>query len=340
MEMQKRERSEDDRERDAVPCGAAMHLGKVSASTIARMLSFVPELERLRSLLGSTTTDALVARERREVFSVHPELRVIGWAGAMLLATAGGLVLKNNLDRIGPLALASLMGLAAAGCYAFVWWRRRAPSLVEDYVLLLGALLISADVAFIESQFHLLGDAWHRHFLILAVWHAATAYLLRSRVVLSLSIAAVAAWLGVRDEPFGRAREYAMRALACAMLVVTWREAQRRLGAHAEFLPTFEHFAANIAFAGAIALMFDRNLIILGCLLMLALAAIVIAWGVHTRRETFLLYGFLYAVLAIDVLFAKLVNEEALVFFFVVLSIIGAIVALFTIHARVREWRT
>ncbi len=306
------------------------------------MLSYEPELGALRPLLGDTTTNTLLARDRREVFSLHPELRILAWGGAMLLAAAAGLVLKNNLERLGPLTLALLMAVAAAACYAFVWWRRGRGSLVDDYVLLLGALLVSADVAFIESQFHLLGDAWHRHFLILAVVHGVTAYLYRSRLVLSLSIAAVAAWLGVRETPFGNAGDYALRAFACAALLLTWREAHQRLEREPrvrDFAPSFEHFAANIAFAGTIALMFEDGTRVAGCLLALAVAAAVIFWGVRTKREMFVLYAFLYAVLAVDVLFAELVGEEALVFFFIVLSIIGAIVALFAIHARVREWR-
>jgi hypothetical protein len=304
------------------------------------MLSYEPELEALRPLLGDASTNTLVARERREVFSLHPELRILAWGGAMLLAAAAGLVLKNNLERIGPLALSLLMAVAAAACYAFVWWRRAHGAVVDGYVLLLGALLVSADVAFIESQFHLLGNAWHRHFLILAVVHGVTAYLYRSRLVLSLSIAAVAAWLGVRETPFGNAGDYAIRAFACAALLLTWREAHRRFdhSRDRDFAPSFEHFAANIAFAGSIALMFEDRTRIIGCLLALAIAAAVIFWGVRTKREMFVLYAFLYAVLAVDVLFAEIVKEEALVFLFFVLSIIGAIVALFAIHARVREW--
>jgi hypothetical protein len=308
------------------------------------VISYEPELERLRPLLGDTSTNTLIARDRREVFSLHPELRILAWGGAMLLAAAAGLVLKNNLERIGPLALAILMGLAAAACYAFVWWRRARGAVIDDYVLMLGALIVSADVAFIESQFHLLGDAWHRHFLILAIAHGVTAYLYRSRIVLSLSIAAVAAWLGVRETPFSNPNDYAMRAFACAALLLTWRAAHLRFERSRlrDFAPSFEHFAANIAFAGCIALMISsgQDRLVVGCLLALAVAAVVIWWGVRTKRETFVLYAFLYAVLAVDVLFAELVNEEALVFFFIVISIIGAIVALFAIHARVREWDT
>jgi hypothetical protein len=313
------------------------------------MLSYEPELEQLRPLLGDPNTNTLIARERREVFSLHPELRVLSWGGAMLLATAAGLVLKNNLDRLGPLALAVLMGIAAASCYAFVWWRRARASVVHDYVLLLGALLVSADVAFIESQYHLLGNAWHRHFLILAIVHGVAAYLFGSRLVLSLSIVAVTAWLGVREIPFRDGTDYALRALGCAVLLLMWRHAHLRFEPGSgsgtpparptrDFAPTFEHFAANVAFAGTIALMFEDRTCIAGCLLALVVAAAVIFWGIRTRRETFVLYAFLYAVLAIDVLFAELVNEEALVLFFVILSVIGAIVALFAIHSRVREW--
>ncbi len=303
------------------------------------MLSYEPELEELRPLLGDTSTDALIARERREVFSVHPELRIVSWGGAMLLATAAGLVLKNNLERIGPLALALLIGVAAAACYAFVWWRRARASVVHDYVLLLAALLVSADVAFIESQFHLLGNAWHRHFLILAIVHGVTAYLFRSRLVLSLSIVAVTAWLGVRETPFRNGGDYAMRAFACAALLMMWRSAHLRFGAtRGDFAPALEHFAANVAFAGSIALMFEDRTRPAGCLLALIIAAAVTFWGVRTKRETFVLYAFLYAVLAVNVLFAWIVDDEVM-FLFVILSVIGAIVALFAIHARTKEWQ-
>lgn len=305
------------------------------------MLSYESELERLRPLLGQAATDTLLARDRREVFSIHPELRILAWGGAMLLATAAGIVLKNNLDRIGPLALALLMALAAAACYAFVWWRRGKAHLVDDYILLLGALLVSGDVAFIESQFHLLGDAWHRHFLLLAIVHGITAYVFRSRLVLSLSITAIAAWLGVRDTAFGEGSTYSVRAYACALLLLMWRTVHLRYDHNParDFATPLEHFAANLSFAGAIALMFDDHTRFLGCLLALAVAAVVIFWGMRTRREAFVLYAFLYAVLAVDVLFIDLVREETLGFLFLVLSSIGAIVGLIAIHARVKEWR-
>ena len=298
------------------------------------MLSLEPELERLRPLLGNTTADALIARERRDVFSVQPELRILAWGGAMALATAGGIVLKNNYDRIGPIAIAALMGVAAAACYAWVWWRRAKASLVDDYVLLLGALLFSADVAFVESQFHLFGDKWYRHFLIVAMVHAAGAYAYRSRVLLTLSIAALAAWLGVSRQWWdGGGTEYAIRAFMCAAVVLLWRFANRV----AEFTTVFEHFAANLAFGGSLALMFENRWRTAGCVLAIALSMVVITWGVRTRRESFVLYAFLYGFIAVDVLLVDAVNDSGLGMLIVIVSTIAAIPSLLAIHRRLRE---
>jgi len=294
-------------------------------------------LEHELESLAEPRLAALIARERREVFSLQPEVRVAGWAGATLLATAAGIVLKNNLERIGPLALAVMMGIAAAACYAFVWWRRERASIADDYVLLLGALLVSADVAFIETQFHLFGAHWKRHLLLLAVLHGATAYAYRSRMLLSLSIAALAGWLGV--DRAGRPEDLAIPAFLSAACVMAWRELDRRLNRHTSFTTTFDHFAANLAFAGGLALLFENDTRTIGTFLTIALAAVVIAWALRMRRESFALYAVLYAVVAIDVFLIDAAKDDKTGLVIVIASIIGSIAALLALHARFRELR-
>jgi hypothetical protein len=307
------------------------------------MLSYEPELAQLRPILGDRAADVLIARERREVFSLYPELRLMSWAGVMLLATAAGIVLKNNLDRIGPLALAIAIGLAAAACYAWTWWRRARASLVDDYVLLLGALLLSADVAFVETQFHLLGGQWQRHFLLLAIAHGVGAYVFGSRMVLSLSIAAFAAWLGVEQRhvlELNADRDFAMRAFLCAALVLVWRAIDLRVRRVSDFTPVFEHFAAMLALSGGFVLMIEDDTRVAGCLATILIAAIVIAWGVRTRRESFVLYAYLYAVVAVDVLIVNAISDvEALALLFIVVSTIAAVVGLIVIHSRMKVIR-
>jgi hypothetical protein len=302
------------------------------------MISLDREIETLRPILGNSLTTELVRRERREIFSLQSELRLLAWGGAMLLATAAGIVLKNNLTRIGPVALALLIGLASAACYAFVYRRRKLDSMLDDYVLLLGALLLSADVAFIETQFKLLGDAWHRHFLVVAVLHGIGAYVFRSRVVLTLAITALCAWLGVEWNGLGAAdaTSVSLRAFTAAAAVMAWRAANRR----EEFTRTFEHFAANLALTASLALIFDDDTRVLGCLLAMLIGGAVIAWGFRTGVESFVLYGFLYVVVAIDALLIHFVRDQGFGLLLVIVSMIGAVVSLIMIHARFKELRT
>src|SRR5207249_3365023 len=148
-----------------------------------------------------------LAEERREVFSLFGELRAASWLAVALVTTGVGIVIKNNADRIGPLTIVAALLIAAAACYAFALTSRRrlagaTRTIVVDYVLLLGALLVSAAVGYAESQFHLLGPNWSRHLLFLALFHISTAYLTDSRLVLSAGLAALAAWFGAEMRTF------------------------------------------------------------------------------------------------------------------------------------------
>jgi hypothetical protein len=306
------------------------------------VLSLTKEIDSLRELLGEPATGTLLARERREVFSIHPELRVLAWAGAMLLATAAGIVLKNNLDRVGPVALAILIGVAAAACYVWAWTHRKRASLIDDYVLLLGALLVSADLGFIETQFHWFGEQWARHFLLLALIHGIGAYRFGSRMLLSLSISALAAWLGLQQRQYDFFSVYdvstAVRSFTCAALVLLWRWLDARFRPERTFARVFEHFAANLLLGGAFVLIENRAVPrIAGPLLTLLFAAGVIAWGFRTRAEAFVLYAFIYAVVAVDVFVVSRIDEEALGLLFIVASMIAAIGALIALHSRFKR---
>jgi hypothetical protein len=199
--------------------------------------------------------------------------------------------------------------------------------------LLLGALLISADVAFIESQFHVLGDQWRLHLLLVAVLHGVTAYVYRSRVVLSLAITSLAGWINVNPR-FGRPGDYAIGAYLMVVILMVWHELDRRF-AKTEFARTLEHFAANFALLGSLMLI-DRETT-LGCLVTMVVAAMVIAWGFRSRNEWFVLYAFLYGVIALNILIITSMHLEALSFLLVLASIIGSIIALFRIHAKFKE---
>lgn len=142
---------------------------------------------------------------RGELASVAPLLSVALYLGVLAIVAGVGLVVAERAADLGPLALASLIGAAALGCLA--WVARRAPpfapgpvtvpGLAFDYVLVLGALLLAADLAFVEARFKPLGGSWPWHLLIVALVYGALALRFDSRTLFALALANVAAWRGV-----------------------------------------------------------------------------------------------------------------------------------------------
>ncbi|MBV8543351.1 MAG: DUF2157 domain-containing protein [Acidobacteria bacterium] len=308
------------------------------------MITLEPELALLRDggTLDAETAAVLIARERRDAVSIYPELRLLTWAGVMLITTGVGVYVAKHLDDIGPLAIAVGIGLAAAACYAWAYWKRsRTASLVDDYVLLLAALLASADVGYIEHHYHLLGDSWPRHFLFLAILHAVTAYYFQSRFVLSLSVASLAAWLGIErrsvDAIFDAPEATAGRAFVCAAIVVAWRVIDRKLRPATTFSSFFDHAAANFAFWGSLALAAHKETRLAGCLLTVILAAASMLYARRTRNGTFVIYAWVYGTIAIDIAVLDVIHDPIFNTFYMLISTIAAIVGLFLSHARLRR---
>jgi hypothetical protein len=187
---------------------------------------------------------------RGQLLSVHWELRTLLYLGVLLITGGVGLLVKENLDRIGPVTIAFAIGLAAAAALGWVFrvsppfsWREvPSPNLAFDYVLLLGVLLAAADLAYIEVQFTL-GAAWTWHLLIVSLFTALAAFRFDSRVVFSLALSTFAAWRGISATHFGMdlldTGEDAVRwnAIACGVLFAGLGLAMLRTDRKAHFEP-------------------------------------------------------------------------------------------------------
>src|SRR5258708_6926970 len=114
----------------------------------------IPELAA-SGVLPPEKAPLLLRVARGELLSVHGELRALLYAGVLMIAGGVGLLVKENLDRIGPLAIAVGIGLAATAALAWViamappfsWRPVPSPHLAFDYMLLLAVLLAGAEFA-------------------------------------------------------------------------------------------------------------------------------------------------------------------------------------------------
>lgn len=262
-----------------------------------------------KEILSADQSATLLRVARRDLVSVRFELRALLYAGVLLLVSGVGLFLKENQERIGPVAIASLLVAAAVACFLFVF--RRSPPfswnasgeahVASDYLLLLGVLLVGSDLGYVESRFRFLGANWAYHLLVLSVIAFAAAYRFDSRVVLSLALSSFAAWRGLsRQLPleslFGdRQGEVRANALGCAALFLGAAFFSIRAKRKAHFEAVFAAFGWLLLFGGLLSGVFQEGSgwtlwVIVTCIA----AAAVIAFAYRFRR----LFDFTVGVIA------------------------------------------
>ena len=231
--------------------------------------------------------------------------------------------MKENHERIGPAAIGAAIGIGAAAC--LVWAVRRsapfawgeAPSTHAgfDYVLLLGALLVATDLAYLETQFTLLGRDWPWHLLVVAAFYGLLAYRCDSKMLLSLSLASFAAWRGIAVSVgrtslgSGDPARLRIEALACGALFVALGVAAARRQRKAHFEDVYVNAGLLLVFGGLLSGVFVGGGGRWGAwLLALLLVAAAVASAAFREGRTL---PFALAVLAAWLGLQRLVFESA-----------------------------
>ncbi len=292
---------------------------------------------------------------RRELVSVHAELRLLAYAGVLLVASGVGLLVQQNLDRIGPLAIAVTLAIAAAACFArvarqappFTWGESASTHLAfDEYVLLLGALLTAALLAWVEAKFTPLGDAWPWHLLLVALVYGLLALRYDSRIVFSLALSTFAAWRGVSTSLSETSvRHFAhmpgalrANAIACGALFLLLGFLMKQAERKAHFEPVAAHMAWIAILATLVSGIGTRTgAELLFTLALLAAAASLAVYATLARRFALLAFGVVAGYIALCALFHRLEPSAALAALWYWVTSLCVLAALFLAHRRLRE---
>lgn len=282
----------------------------------------IPDLVQ-RGIIREDRASLFLRVARGELVSLHPELRLLLYLGVLLITAGAGLLVKQNYEQIGPVAIASVVGAAAFGSLLWVmnrapgfsWNETRSPSIAFDYILLLAVLLAAADLAFIEAQFTPLGNQWPWHLLIVSVFMACAALRFDSRTVFSLALSTFAAWRGLSvsliEGSFWRATEDSVRwnAIGCGLLFVLLGRFLIRNKRKAHFEPVAMHLGWLLVLGTFISGSPERGAEGIAYAVCLGLTGATLAWRV-LRQRRFALFAF--GVMAVYIAASQLVLKGSL----------------------------
>jgi drug/metabolite transporter (DMT)-like permease len=311
----------------------------------------IPEMVR-SGILDEKAAVRLLRVARGELLSIHPELRLLFYLGVLLTATGVGLLVKDNYQNIGPLTVAIVIGVGALASFGwavrqaprFSWVETPSPSLSYDYLLLLGVLLASADLAFVEVQFTPLGDHWPWHLLITSCVMGAIAIRYDSRTIFSLALSTFAAWRGVSvsliEKPIWHASDEIVRwnALACGLAFVFLGYVLVRTGRKAHFEPASVYLGWLLILGALLSGTMNSGSSENFYIVVLAVTSMALSW--HSfRKQRFILFVFgvlgVYIAL-IEWAFKVRLGDVANLLLVGLLSV-ALMAALWMVHRKLKE---
>jgi hypothetical protein len=250
-----------------------------------------------------------------QLVSLHSTLRAFLYLGVLAFTTGIGMLLAQNLDRLGPMAIA--LGLAVVALAALAWmWRMAppfswqevpAPNLAFDYVLLLAILVGAADLGYCDQVFPSWAGQEPHHLLLVSALSALAAVRFDSRLALSCALTSFAGWRGVSlaratTAVWSAQGDLRWNALGCGVFFVLLGLGFSRSGRKPHFEPVCAHLGWLLVLGALGSGLADRG----WALALFLVGAALAAGSFFARRFPLFAYGVVAAYIAL----LRLVGQE------------------------------
>jgi hypothetical protein len=266
---------------------------------------------------------------RGEPFSLFLELNILLYAGIVAFVAGLGWTASTWSQQLGDVLVLTILSMILAAClwYCFsrapAWSRAEvpSPSLALVYVLYLGSLTWSVELAYVENRFHLLSGQWDLYLLATAGLFFFLAYRFDNRFVLSLALSALAGWFGltISHWPPHQDTAYRQYAILYGVIVGGAGAILQRRGLKPHFFGTYLNIAANVLFWALLSGVFHRQGYGVWLLALLGACGASLAWGLARRQFSFVAYAAVYGYVGVSSILIRGINSDTalLSYFFV-----------------------
>ncbi len=143
------------------------------------------------------------------LFSLHTELLFLLYLSVLLFTGGVGTLIYKNIDSIGHMAILAVNFALMVVCFYFSFKKSKGFSREEvlfenpiyDYVVLTGSILGCIFIGYLQYQYRVFGSDFSLVSLFSAIFCFGIAYYFDSRMVLSMAITALAAFVGITLTP-------------------------------------------------------------------------------------------------------------------------------------------
>jgi hypothetical protein len=289
-----------------------------------------------RDVISHEQHTLLTGLARGEPFSLFVELNILLYAGILSFVAGLGWTVSTWSHQLGDVLVLTVLSaiLTASLWYCFshapLWSAGETPSpnLVFDYVLYLGSLTWSIELAYIERRLHMLSGQWDLYLLATAGLFFVLAYRFDNRFVLSLALSSLAGWFGLTFSRWpAHYGAYRQSAILCSLMVGAGGAILRHTSLKPHFFSTYLNIAANVLFWALLSGVFSRGGYLAWLLCLLVFCGASLAWGLVRRQFSFVAYASVYGYAGVSSIFIRNMNSgTAILSYFVVTGVVMLVI--------------
>jgi hypothetical protein len=208
--------------------------------------------------------------------------------------------------------------------------------LAFDYVIYLGSLTWSVELAYLENRFHVLSGQWDLYLLATAGLFFFLAYRFDNRFVLSLALSSLAGWFGltISHWPSHQDEAYRQYAILYSLIVAGAGAILHHRGLKSHFLGTYLNIAANVLFWALLSGVFNRQGYVVWFLALLAACGASLAWGLKRRQFSFVAYAAVYGYVGVSAVLIRDMNDGTAILSYFVFTGVAMLIMLVQIARR------
>lgn len=300
--------------------------------------------------ISPAQVELLLDLHEKRIFSLHRELRLFLYAGILMVIAGAGLTIKQYFTHLGDIAVISALTLCclASWIYCFIkghaFDRREviSPNIAFDYVLFFGCAFFSMDIAYIETQFHVLGDWWKNYLLVSVAVFFFLAYRFDNRLVLSMALSTLAAWFGLTLSGYRFSLEeyYRFYAVAYGLLVFCGGVLLYRLSVKKHFFDIYLNFAVHFLCVALVSGVVEYKIFSLYFPALLFACVALAFYSVKTRQFLYILYAVIYGYIGISIVVVDQIHRQTFfVFAYFIVTSLLMIGLIFKMSRRFKEDR-
>jgi hypothetical protein len=162
-----------------------------------------------KGLISSEVHQEIKNYQAKNIFSIRNEVLAILYLSILLFTSGIGILIYNNIDSIGHIAILAVNFILMLVCFYFgvkkvkPWAKHEVlfDNTLYDYVILLGSILATIFIGYLQFQYQFLGSDFSYVSLFTALFCFGVAYYFDNKTVLSIAITAFITFFGITLTP-------------------------------------------------------------------------------------------------------------------------------------------